>query len=341
MHMSDALISPTVGLGLWAVAATGLVVASRRLEPELRRSPRLLPMMGVTGAFVFAAQMVNFTIPGTGASGHLGGAILLSALLGPSAGFVVIASVLLVQALLFADGGLLAYGANLVNMGLIPCFVLFPLIFKPLAGSVASASRGRLVLASVLAGVASLVVGSTGVALETGASGVTALPLPEFLAFIVPVHVLIGLGEGLITAGVLIVAQQQGMSMPGAPVQSEQAAQSGRGILGALALAAAICAGGLSLFASSNPDGLEWSVAKLTDEETLAHESASTVHETMSAVQAKTSLMPDYSIGVAAEGKTQFWRGSLAGIIGAFLTLALILGLAAMLRGRPGKAGPV
>ena len=91
--------------------------------------------MGMLGAFVFAAQMINFSIPGTGSSGHLGGALLLAILLGPHAAFVVVASVLTVQALFFADGGLLALGANLFNLGVLPCYLAYPLVYRPLAGN--------------------------------------------------------------------------------------------------------------------------------------------------------------------------------------------------------------
>ena len=121
MHMADALLSPGVGLAMWGVAAAALAGASRRLRQ--RADDRLVPLMGMLGAFVFAAQMINFTIPATGSSGHLGGGLLLAILLGPHAAFVVIASVVTVQALFFADGGLLALGANLFNLGVLPCFL--------------------------------------------------------------------------------------------------------------------------------------------------------------------------------------------------------------------------
>src|SRR5512138_2390282 len=122
MHMSDALLSPAVGLGFHAASAGLLAVTARRAARE-DGYERRLPMMGVLGAFVFAAQMVTFAIPGTGSSGHLAGGTLLAILLGPSAAFLVMASVLTVQALFFADGGLLALGCNLFNLGFWPAFV--------------------------------------------------------------------------------------------------------------------------------------------------------------------------------------------------------------------------
>ena len=104
MHMADALISPAVGGVMWAATAAAGAVSVRALARS--KDERRLPLMGVMGAFVFAAQMITFSIPGTGSSGHLGGGLLLAALLGPYAGFLVMASVLAVQALFFADGGL-------------------------------------------------------------------------------------------------------------------------------------------------------------------------------------------------------------------------------------------
>ena len=130
MHMADALLSTPVGVGLWVVTVTTSSWAGRRLQHDSRS--HLVPLMGVLGAFVFAAQMLNFAIPGTGSSGHLGGGLLLASLLGGPAAFLVMASVLLVQALLFADGGLLAWGANVFNLGVWPCLVLYPLVLRPL-----------------------------------------------------------------------------------------------------------------------------------------------------------------------------------------------------------------
>ena len=91
--------------------------------------------MGVPGAFIFAAQMINFTIPATGSSGHLGGGMILAILLGPYAAFLMIASAITVQSFFFADGGLLALGCNIINLGGFPCFIAYPLIYKKLAGA--------------------------------------------------------------------------------------------------------------------------------------------------------------------------------------------------------------
>ena len=145
MHMADALLSPAVGGAMWVAAAGTIAYSARKLskgESKDLNSPKSvsfdkkIPLMGVLGAFVFAAQMINFTIPGTGSSGHIGGGILLASLLGPEAGFLTIASVLLIQCLFFADGGLLALGCNMVNMGLFACFIGFPLIYRKILKNV-------------------------------------------------------------------------------------------------------------------------------------------------------------------------------------------------------------
>src|SRR5512136_1265554 len=136
MHMADALLSPTVGGAMGAVTATAVAWCSREVRREA--DDRRVPLMGVLGAFLFAAQMINFSIPGTGSSGHLGGGLLLAILLGPHAAFIVIASVLTVQALFFADGGLLALGCNIFNLGFFPAFVAYPLVYRRLVPARAS-----------------------------------------------------------------------------------------------------------------------------------------------------------------------------------------------------------
>ena len=115
--MSDSLISPVVA---------GIIAAFDSFKGSLtsrEAGDKMLPMMGVMGAFIFAAQMLNFTIPGTGSSGHIVGGILLASVLGPWAGFLVLSSVLVLQALLFADGGILVMGCNIINMAATSCLI--------------------------------------------------------------------------------------------------------------------------------------------------------------------------------------------------------------------------
>ena len=121
MHMADALISPAVGGVMWAATAGLTYYSAGKLKKNLDDSRT--PLMGVLGAFIFAAQMINFTIPGTGSSGHLTGGLMLTALLGPYAGFLTMVGILAIQCLLFADGGLLALGCNIWNMAFYGCFI--------------------------------------------------------------------------------------------------------------------------------------------------------------------------------------------------------------------------
>ena len=122
MHMADALLSPAVGAAMYGVTAAAVAKAVKETDAG-ETGQRRLPLMAVSGAFVFAAQMINFTIPGTGSSGHICGGILLAGLLGGGPALLTLASVLLIQCLFFADGGLLALGANVWNMAFYGCFV--------------------------------------------------------------------------------------------------------------------------------------------------------------------------------------------------------------------------
>jgi len=319
VHMSDALVSPAVGGLLWAGAAGVAAWSARRVDADA--DERKVPLMGVLGAFVFAAQMVNFAIPGTGSSGHLGGGLLLAALLGPEAAFLVLASVLGVQALFFADGGLLALGANAVNLGVPSAFVAYPLVFRRILGR--SRTRGRVVAASVSAAIVGLALGAALVAVETAASGISSLPLRSFLAVLVPIHLAIGAIEGLVTAAVLLVLwrARPELADPAAPRRSV-----GRVSVG-VALAALVTGGALSALASSRPDGLEWSAARVAGAEPAAP--AGGVHALVARVQAATALLPGYALPGGRDGA----RGtSLSGVVGALLTLAVALAGGAALR---------
>ena len=140
MHMADALVATAVAATMYVCSggAAGFSVKKVRLESD----PKRIPVMGVMGAFVFAAQMINFTIPGTGSSGHLCGGMMLTALLGPYAAFLTMIGVLLIQCLLFADGGLLALGCNIWNMAFYGCFLGYFLFWRPMMKK--GMSRGKI-----------------------------------------------------------------------------------------------------------------------------------------------------------------------------------------------------
>ena len=259
MHMADALISPAVGAAMWG--ATGVVVAysARRVRSDLDESK--IPLMGVAGAFVFAAQMVNFAIPGTGSSGHLGGALLLAILLGPEAAFLVMASILAVQALFFADGGLLALGCNIFNLGFFPAFVAYPLVYRKIVGDGPELRAGRVFTGALLAAVVGLQLGALAVVLETTASGVSDLPFSTFLLLMQPIHLFIGIAEGLVTAVVVLFVYRAQPEL----LARTAARRSLRGlrlwpVVLALAVAALVAGAGLARLASTRPDGLEWSI---------------------------------------------------------------------------------
>ena len=175
------------------------IYSIKKLEEE--NDPQKLPMMGVMGAFVFAAQMINFTIPGTGSSGHLTGGLMLTALLGPYAGFLTMVGILAIQCLLFADGGLLALGCNIWNMAFYGCFISSMLIFKPIISK--KLSKKNLMIASILGSIISLQLGAFSVVVETELSGITALPWNLFIGVMRPIHLAIGAVEGIITGLVL------------------------------------------------------------------------------------------------------------------------------------------
>lgn len=200
MHMSDALLSPAVGGAMYAVSAVSIAYAVQKVKKD-DLGEKNLPMMAVAGAFTFAAQMINFTIPGMGSSGHIGGGILLAGLLGGTPAVVTLTAVLLIQCLFFADGGLLALGANIFNMGVIPCLFVCPLIFRPILRK--GVTHKRIMIASVVSCVVGLQLGAFCVVLQTLTSGVTELPFHTFVLLMQPIHLAIGFVEGIITAGIL------------------------------------------------------------------------------------------------------------------------------------------
>jgi cobalt/nickel transport system permease protein len=331
MHMADALISPVVGGAGWA-ATLGLAgLSARRIK--VAADDASVPLMGVGAAFVFSAQMINFAIPGTGSSGHLGGGLLLAALLGPHAAFLAMVAILTVQALFFADGGLLAVGCNAVNLGFLPCFVAYPLLFRPIAGP--APTRTRLLAAAMAAAVVGLQLGAFGVVLETKLSGIAALPFGTFALLMQPIHLAIGVVEGLATAAVLLFVwrvRPEVLRAGGA----RSGALPGK-LVAALLLAALAMGAVLSWFASARPDGLEWSIAKTAGAADLAPPETG-AHATAARAQERVAVLPGYALPAAGEAAAEGapreeepWPTvdagtSLAGVVGAAITL-LIAGL--------------
>ena len=325
MHMADALISPAVGAAMYGVSIGANAYAVKSVKND-GLSDKKIPVMGVMGAFVFAAQMVNFTIPFTGSSGHIAGGVLLAALLGGSRALLSVTCVLIIQCLFFADGGLLALGCNIFNMGVIPCLIVYPLIFKPIA---AKFSWRRLGLASVAASVSAMLSGAFCVTAQTYASGVTALPFKTFLLLMLPIHLAIGLAEGVITAAVLCFINEtrpEIMSSFTADSVKSSAVSFKRALI-ALSLAALFTGGVLSLFASKRPDGLEWSVAAVTGGAGLQTQSAAALD--LAQIQEKTAFMPDYDF-IDARGAI-IPGTSAAGLIGGVITCAFAAAVGALI----------
>jgi len=349
MHMADALLSPAVGGGMLAVSAGAIGFAVRKMSPGNQgENEKKIPMMGILGAFVFAAQMVNFTIPGTGSSGHIGGGILLAALLGPSPALLTLASVLLIQCLFFADGGLLAWGCNVFNMAVISCLLAYPLVFRPIAAH--GKGRARLVAAAVLSSVAGLQLGAFCVVLETVLSGVTELPFRLFVLLMQPIHLAIGLVEGLVTGAVLCYVQNirpeiLESALQGAPLPRSLSFKKMKTLLASFAVLAVLTGGVLSIFASAYPDGLEWSIEKVEKTGGATElERNGPVHEAAAVLVKKTAFMPDY--GFAGEGEEEKGKNAgtaAAGVAGCLITVVLAGGVglvvyAARRRGRPAAA---
>ncbi|MGW0021380.1 energy-coupling factor ABC transporter permease [Rhodococcus sp. NPDC003382] len=197
MHMSDGLINAPTSLLFGAVAVAGLAIALWRARTEL--DERTAPMAGLVAAFAFALQMVNFPIL-PGVSGHVLGGALAAILVGPYTGALCLAIVLIVQALLFADGGLSALGANITNMALIGVATGYG-IAVALRSLLRGRTRGRgLAVVSFTAALAAVVAASAGFLLEYAIGGASTTSLGTVAAYLLGTHVLVGAGEGIVTA---------------------------------------------------------------------------------------------------------------------------------------------
>lgn len=339
MHMADALLTPAVAVSMYALSgvSAGLSVKSLKKEEDLK----MLPTMAVTAALVFAGQMVNYTIPGTGSSGHICGGMLLSALLGPQAGFLSMVVILAIQCLFFADGGLLALGANCWNMAFYGCFVGYYLLWRPIlqsrlfarAGEKA-AGRKKIILASVLGCVLTLQLGAFSVVLETTLSGITALPFGAFCALMQPIHLAIGLVEGAVTAAVLVFVYESRPEMLREISVSEptlSGKRTAKATLILLAVTAVVVGGALSLAASSNPDGLEWALfgnaghgygenMALNEDDYGVTGSAA---EKAAAVQERTAFLPDYGFADSDSAAGT----SVSGLVGCAMVAAVAAGV--------------
>ena len=332
MHMADALLSPVVGITMNALSITAIGVTAAKIK-KAELSEKTVPLMGVAGAMVFAGQMINFAIPATGSSGHIGGGMMLAGLLGGGPAFLSIAAVVIIQCLFFADGGLLALGSNIFVIGAIPCLLMYPLVFKPLLKS--GVSYRRLTIASIVAGVAGIELGALGVVILTLVSGITALPFGTFALLMFPIHFVIGIFEGIITAAVLCFIYKMRPEIIEAALMGGKAdaaqwskhADTGRQsevvdavrrgsrlggvsinkVIIALAIITTITGGILSLFVSQNPDGLEWSISR-------------TANGFSGAENINAAILPDYKIPSDPENVA---GAPVSGVVGSVITFMI------------------
>lgn len=197
MHIPDGFLSAPVCavMGLLALAVLAIVLK----QVERRFDERTVPLMGVSAAFIFAAQMINFPVLG-GTSGHLLGGTLAAVLLGPWAGTLSVMVVFLVQAFLFQDGGILALGANMFNMGFIGTFLGYHL-YRAVRTLLGNKGTVAILAATAVSSWVSVVVAAAAAAFELALSGTT--PLVAVLPAMLGVHVLIGVGEAVLTVGVI------------------------------------------------------------------------------------------------------------------------------------------
>jgi cobalt/nickel transport system permease protein len=196
MHIPDGFLSHSINAATFVISAGACTYGVKRVNRTF--GEREVPLMGVTAAFTFAAQMINFPIAG-GTSGHFLGAVFSSVLLGPWAGLLIMTIVLIVQCLGFADGGLTAIGSNIFNMGVIGAlggytifYILFTLLQK---------SRKGFFFALTVASWLSIVMGASAAAIELALSGTS--PLNIALPAMAGIHAIIGVGEAIITAAAL------------------------------------------------------------------------------------------------------------------------------------------
>ncbi len=331
MHMADALLAPGTAAVMYAASAAVAVISIYKLRKD--DNAQKLPTMAVTAALVFAGQMINYTIPGTGSSGHMCGGMLLSALLGPQAGFLSMIVILAIQCLFFADGGLMALGANIWNMAFYGCFVGYYLIWRPILRSgwfagmgAKAAQRLRIILAAIIGCVVTLQLGAFSVVIETTVSGITELPFGAFAALMQPIHLAIGLIEGVVTAAVLVFVYESRPELLQDVDTADRAVSAKHSLkttIIILAVVALIVGGGLSLVASSNPDGLEWALFGNAEEgyaENMGLDEeefgvSSRAADTAASIQESTSFLPDYAFAnsESAAGTT------VSGIVGSVL----------------------
>ncbi|MFE2055324.1 energy-coupling factor ABC transporter permease [Streptomyces sp. NPDC059446] len=337
MHVPDGFINAPVSAVAGVVAAGAVAVSLRGARREL--DERTAPLAGLVAAFIFAVQMLNFPVA-AGTSGHLLGGALAAILVGPFTGVLCIAVVLLMQGILFADGGLTALGVNITVMGVVTVVVAYAL-FRGLT-RVLPRTRRSTTVAAFVAALVSVPAAAVAFTLIYAVGGTTDVPIGKVLTAMVGVHVLIGIGEAAITAltvGAVIAVRPdlvhgaRGLAAPlklrvdgelvdapaAAPSPAPAAARSTRKVWASGMVAALVLAGFVSFYASASPDGLEKVAAdKGIDEKVQEHGAAD-------------SPLADYGVKAIADARVS---GGLAGVIGVGVTVAVGTGVFWVVRKR-------
>ncbi len=306
MHIPDGFLSIAVSVILWILSVIAIGYSLKRVSQDI--GERQVPLMGVLAAAIFAGQMLNFAVAG-GTSGHLMGAAIATILLGPWAAVLVMTSVVSIQALIFQDGGLLALGANIFNMaivGVAVSYVTYQLVYR-LSGK----RRWGIFTGGFLAAWLSIFIAALGVGLQLAISGTSPanIAIPAMGA----IHALIGIGEGLITTGVLAFVYATRPDL----ITHSEARSSKTAVVWAVGLVLAVALAIISPLASAHPDGLEW----VAEQKGFLDTAQGAVY----------NIIPDYVLpGVSNEALATI----LAGILGVILVLGVAMGIGYLRRHR-------
>lgn len=290
LHIPDGFLSVAISVVCWVVTLITLYFAVQKAQNKF--DERLVPLAGIMAAFIFAAQMLNFPVAG-GTSGHFIGAALATIVLGPWLGILVMAAVIILQALLFQDGGLVVMGANVLVMGVVPAFVGYGL-----TRSFLNRPKGQRLAVIAVASWLSIMAAAFITALLLWLSGTSALGVvvPAMLG----IHALVGIGEALITAAAYAFIVQT------RPELVERGKTSGgrNWVVGGVLIALFVVF--FAPLASGSPDGLEW----------VAGENGFL----QTAQDAPFEILPDYTVPFLGDGA---FSTIAAGIIGALVVFAI------------------
>ena len=310
MHIPDGVLHPAVCAATGALSLAAVGYSLRKLKDSL--ADRIVPLTAMMAAFLFAAQMVNFPIPGVPVSGHLLGGVLAAAILGPWAGCIALLLVLVVQCAVFTDGGMLALGSNTLHISVIGSLGGY-CVYATLRRWLGDHPRST-VIAAVIASWLSVMAAAFLFCLEFFLSHANGdLQMARIFALMAILHSAIGVGEALITGAAIQFIQQQRPDLIYNPRANSRAGITGRTLAAGVVIALAVAAFAAP-FASSHPDGLE-AVAQQTNFAALE--------------QSHSALLDDYHVplpaGVPAWQQTSVAVAGIGGTLIVFV-LALLFG---------------